>query len=71
MTTIKNDKLSLEDVESILEKEVASGAILCTCPECKQYLSQIEYKTKKCFSCKKEIVFENILYYPGLKKENN
>lgn len=68
--TTKND-LSLEDVENILEKEISSGRVLCTCPLCNQYLSVIEYKNRKCFFCKKEIMFENILYYPGAKKENN
>ena len=76
MTNSKDDKLSLEDVnlddvKSILENQVASGAILSSCPTCKSYLSFKEYCTKRCNICKKEINFNDILYYPGAKKENN
>jgi len=71
MTTNKDDKLSLEDVENILEKQVASGAILCSCPICNTYLSYNEYKIRRCTACDKKIVFQDILYYPGAKKDNN
>ncbi len=69
--TNKDEKLSLEEVENILETQVASGAVLCSCPVCDQYLSYNEYKIRCCSNCKKKIVFQDILYYPGAKKENN
>lgn len=69
--TNKDEKLSLEEVEEILEKQIASGAVLCSCPVCDQYLSNNEYCLRYCNNCNKEIVFQDILYYPGAKKENN
>lgn len=71
MTKHKSDSLSLSDVEAILESQISIGEILAACPVCNQYLSLIEYKTRKCFHCKKEIVFQDILYYPGAEKNNN
>jgi len=70
MTDHKSD-LSLSEVKALLESQIAIGDMLATCPLCSQYLSLVEFKTNKCFGCKKKIKFESILYYPGAKKENN
>lgn len=69
--TIPKEKLSLEDIKGVLLSQVANGEILSSCPICNTYLSLVEYKTRKCFCCKKQIKFNDILYYPGAKKENN
>ena len=62
--------LNKSDIAETLNIMVARGDVLASCPICKEYLSYKEYKACICSKCKK-IDFDSILYFSGVKKENN
>lgn len=58
------------DIDESLNIMVASGIIFASCPICKEYLSHNEYIMSHCNKCK-EIDFDSITYFDGVKKDNN
>lgn len=58
------------DLKDSLNIMIERGDIFAGCPICKEYLSYNEYVLRTCNKCKK-INFDSILYYPGVKKDNN